>query len=141
MQYTDAESGVLKFPIPDWLFVPSSLSSLSYTLSFGLSQLRGSRQWYTALAIKKFAQHVSSVLLTGNLPFNATGSKCFVFYSSNSNLFILGVLMAGECLGSMETEDFLARFSVSFSWDYPDDWSLNDVICSIFHIVDDQDKR
>ena len=37
--------------------------------------------------------------------------------------------------------DFLARFSVAFSWDYPDDYSLNDVLCSIFYIIDDKDAR
>ncbi|XP_065071483.1 uncharacterized protein LOC135696127 [Rhopilema esculentum] len=37
--------------------------------------------------------------------------------------------------------DFLAQFSVAFSWDYPDDWSLDDVVCSIFHIREDQDTR
>lgn len=41
----------------------------------------------------------------------------------------------------MDPEEFLARFSVAFSWDYPDDWCLNDVIWSIFHIFDDQNAR
>lgn len=41
----------------------------------------------------------------------------------------------------MDAEEFLARFSVAFAWDYPDDWCLNDVINSVFHIIDDQDSR
>lgn len=49
--------------------------------------------------------------------------------------------MADNLERRMEIEEFLARFSVSFSWDYPDDWCLNDVVCSVFHIIDDKDER
>lgn len=41
--------------------------------------------------------------------------------------------------GLIAADDFLAKFSIALSWDYPDDWSLNDVLCSVFHIVDDGD--
>ena len=42
---------------------------------------------------------------------------------------------------SLKDEEFLAKFSISFSWDYPDDWSLTDVQSAIFHVVDDRDTR
>ena len=42
---------------------------------------------------------------------------------------------------AVDAGDFLAQFSVAFSWDYPDDWSLDDVVYSFFHIREDQDAR
>eukprot|EP00794_Sanderia_malayensis_P005597 gene5597-6286_t len=41
----------------------------------------------------------------------------------------------------IDDEDFLAKFCISFSWDYPDNWALSDVLSAVFHVVDDRDER
>ena len=37
--------------------------------------------------------------------------------------------------------DFWARFSIAFSWDYPEGWDVQSVQSSVFHVVGEDDTR
>lgn len=38
-------------------------------------------------------------------------------------------------------DDYMKGFNISFSWDYPDDWSLKDVEETVFHLLDEKDTQ